>query len=215
MNKKILILIVLLITTSFSYDRYLKNKTAYLCQIIDTDSSYNFDSYILDKFVMHMIDDIDFSDGTSLDDKEIISYHKKYLKKPSARDKVPTFRSQIPPDYFIVLKLNIKHDFKENTPTTFKIVGTPGFKERTFGTFTIGDDNKLYNQYYVKIKVYIYSAVTGDLYFTMQNKNDSHDENFEFDKEIRYNIDEVIEDFPDLFHDRESWNHYKRANTLN
>lgn len=210
-NMKKLILILLLLTSiCFSYDKYLKDKKVYLCKTIATENAQAFNQFVVDSFTSYLNEDIDFIEYEDVNDSAILAYHHGYTHRVSTREKLPPFGDEFPAHYFVVLEVKIETDLIENTPKTFRIVNY-GLGPKNLGSFTIGD-GKMHNQYYVKIKVRIYSVETGYMYFGMVHENNSHTDKGDFNKEIEYNIVEVIEDFPDLFNDSKQWKYYKKIN---
>lgn len=209
---KIILCLILIVSLSFSFDKYLKDKNVYLCKLINTNSTHDhdYDSLIYSKIIEYLSEDINFVNGKDIYDKKIISYHKLISNKFGYSYKPPKFHDDFKAEYYIILNAEIKEDYRENTPATFNIISYSTIPKR-LGSFTIGDDGKKYYQYYVKIEVLIYSVATGELYFSMENENDSHSESIEYDKEITYNIIEVIEDFSDMFNDRKAWRYYKKS----
>lgn len=209
--KKIIIIILIFISFTSAYDKYLTDKKVYLCKKMETVNTYGFGTYILDLFVDSLDEYINFVDHNGINEKELVTYSQNYAWAERKSNKLPKFPVDFPADYFIVLKVRIDSAYAPNKPTTFNIVNAT-FPKIKYGSFTIGDDKKMYNQYYVSIEASIYSVETGILYYYMYNENDSHEEEDVFEKEITYNINECLEDFPDKFNDSSMWRYYKKVN---
>lgn len=209
--KKITLLIIILISLTSGYDKYLKEGKVYLCKKIETENDYGFESYIIDLFKDSLDGYIDFVDYHGANDKELVTYNQSYHWGKKHRKEPPKFAHNFPADYYIVLKVKIDSTYATNEATTFNISDAT-FKKISYGSFTIGGGDEKYHQYYVSIDASIYTVVRGVLYYHMVNENDSHEEEDVFNEEIKYNIDECIEDFPDMFNDAGKWREYKNRN---